>query len=483
MIIKSVIAAAMAMLLILSEAQSGKSLCDANLRNAANRYMERGRLRSADSIYADADGKCILDAFDLMRWMKIKAIMSDYPAAGILACRIEKTGSQFSLFMRNQISEMLKDAGKDTAREVISEYFDCVKPLYPQDEKSLRLWAAEIYARFGLFDEEVAVINLTESAAAEYADYLMASAEKKFGNRLFNHSIKAALYAYPHLDGSNKKSGCAIMLYQAYNNTGRKDSAALWLQMAADSGENFKGEAATFFQKTGYLTKSDSIINKMHESFMRDTLVIRQKLYSGNTRAAADLCRKYATGKNDMNTLNQLRIWEMLSLLFAGKYAEARTLTDSIRLIPKMSGLEKLLNARYILGILKYDPAACVMYGTIAYAAWLGKPEEIAAAIDSKEIKGISSDSRNVIITEAVRTLVNEKMFKTAVNAIKECNTSAISPELLFYYGESLLFTGDIDAGMTELEKLILEFPDDIFSEKSRILIQGKELKKSVREP
>ena len=202
-----------------------------------------------------------------------------------------------------------------------------------RDTLGFKQWISGTYDRFGLYDEEVDVLVSLDSKNYPSARELLETARQRFSQRLFSYVIRPAKQAFARSATASQKALCALLLYQSYAQTEKNDSAAMWLAGVPLAQEPYKAEAVAFFQRSRYLGKADSLIKTLSPSFMRDTLTIRQMLFSGDLRGAADAAeRTFQTWGGDKGDGNEALLWRIRTLIFVRR-RRCRPCPCSIQLI------------------------------------------------------------------------------------------------------------------------------------------------------
>jgi tetratricopeptide (TPR) repeat protein len=471
-------------LIIISLSNSSHSFphlspCSSGFRDSVAQLMEKDKLREADGMFAAREPACAIETYDLMKWMRIKSVLGMYGAACRLACRIAHQQPQLSALLQNQLSETIREAPADTMRAALDAYLQCALSGFRPDTAAFKQWISNVYFRAGLYDEEVTVLLRLETPNQPSADGLFACASRRFSNRLFTAALRPALLAYSRLHDDNLRSLCAMMLYRCFALMGNDDSAAIWLGRVPARRE-VKAEAAAFFQRTGDLAKADSLLAALPPSLTKDTLMVRQMLFTGNPKAAADYCARRA-GQTGAEGRRDLLFWRMRSLLFGGRPQAADALADSIDFSPDMDGATAFLFLKYMLNSIRKTPAAGAVFGELAYGAWLKRPERALRALQSPAIDACPADVGQLLFSMGVKALIDGKMFAGARTLIDRAGGSSAGPELRYYLGDVLLNQGDIDTAAAVFEELLLTYPGDVFSEKARILLNEMHAEKSGR--
>ena len=442
--------------------------CSLELRGALGRAFAQDNLLQADSLFTSNESACAFDAYDLLKWMRIKGVFGRYGDAGRIACTALMRRPQLSFSIQYQLLDAIRESASDTLRVVVGQYGRCALSLIHADTAALRQWLAGAYARFGLYNEELGVLRELDGKNHPSSAEIAACAFRRFSQNLYAQTIPAALAAYQRLVDPTARSSCALMLYQSYAKLDKNDSAALWLACAALSRPQARAEAVAFFQQAGYFAKADSLMAGLGPSLSRDTLTIRSFLFAGNFKTAADACTKALGSYAGKDTRSQLTLWKARALVFGGAAGEARRLLDSLEFLPAMIGAHTLVTLKYSLQTIKSAPQAARIWGSLSYAAWAKRPDTVLAALHGADMKTVTGDVRSMLIAEGVKTLIAGKLFSAALTVIEAEDGASLSSELRYYRGVSLFNLGNVDAAKAALDELLLRYPGDVFSEKAR---------------
>jgi len=211
-----------------SEAFSQNTPFNSGFKDKIEKLMEQDKLHEADTMFTLAEKNRSIDTYDLMKWLRIKGVLADYAEIGRIACLIVQRQPGLSSFICDQLPEIIKDAEPITIRKVMEQYLFCAL-VKNDDATELKLWAADVYSRFGLYKEELDILKDTALKNQDMANALLNSANKKFAKKLFVPAINAALPAYQLFNDPDLKSISAMILFQSYGHIGKNDSAAIWL--------------------------------------------------------------------------------------------------------------------------------------------------------------------------------------------------------------------------------------------------------------
>ena len=437
----------------------------------ASFFLAHDELREADSVFTEFGLEATMGAGDLMQWVRIKGTLAQYGQAGRLACRAMEKAPQYGAMARFQLSEILKDAKIDTVRSVVAAYGACAAQGRALDTADLRDWMARTYEAFGLFSEELDVMTKLDTRSSPSVRPLFECGKRAMARGLFTHAIPAERMAYDRFAGPLDKALCALVLYQSYARLGKTDSAAWWLAKAPMDKDAFRAEAAVFFQRAGHAAKADSLIETLPKSLMRDTLSIRQSLFSRDVKAAAELALRVFVGATPGAERSGAMLWRIRTLVFAGNLGAARELLDSIDFSASMKGADEILADKYAVFALQSDPSAWGEFAQAAFAAWAGFSDMALASLMPSRFDNASPRGKQLILSYGLKTLIADKLYLQARKAVERLSREELGAENRYYYGDALVHSGDLEQGRRVFEELVLKFPADVFSGKARMAL------------
>jgi hypothetical protein len=442
------------------------------VQNKVSSLLAHDDLHAADSLCTAFDLTRFMGPYELMKWVRIKGTLGQYEQAARLACMALGKDPHFGPMLQYQLVEVIKEAKIDTVRVALNAYCHCALGGGCRDTLGFKQWISGTYNRFGLYDEEIDVLVSLDSKNYPSVHDLLESARQRFSQRLFAQVIRPAQQAYARSATASQKALCALLLYQSYAQTERNDSAALWLARVPLAQELNKAEVITFFQHSRYFVKADSLIATLPPSFMRDTLAIRQMLFNGNMKGAADAAARMLQAQSrDKDNRNESLLWRIRALIFGGAVGTALPLLDSINFTPSMNWAEEFLSDKYALYMIQGFPSAWKDFGSLRYASWAQQPDIALRALGSQELENCPAGVKELLIIDGAKTLSAGKLFSEARKILERIALSAATAEHRYYYAESLLNTGAPEQARQVLEELVLKCPGDVFSEKARIVL------------
>jgi tetratricopeptide (TPR) repeat protein len=364
---------------------------------------------------------------------------------------------------------MLRETQPDTIGRALRTYGDCMLKQADVDTVRLRGWLTRSLSRFGLYQEELAMLTRTETPDTPIGRTLFSLAQRHFSRRRHQPALVAARAAYERVSREDLRSLCATIIYQSYVRQGKSDSALTWLKRADLSTARARMQAAVLYQQSGSLAKADSIVGLLHPGINRDTLAIRQLLFEGNPDSAAEAALALGS-RGDTRQLRQLSgLWRVRSLLFATDMASFKQTLESLRFPPTWPYAAEMLRHRYSFERVKTDPAAMSTWAQLEYALYRGEPED---AIPSLRAESYSGPAAALLVLRLARALLQDNRPAKARTVLAELDAAQAPPEHMYYCAEALYELGEPGEARELLQELIMAHPQDIFSSKARVLLQ-----------
>ncbi len=448
-----------------------QSVCTPAQSRPAERLFEQDKLVEADNAFSILESECSLSPSNLLKWMRVKSVLGRFSEAGRIACLVVQRQPEVAFLVQEQLPDLLKDAAADSIRAGLSSFCSCALSSRNPDTAAVRQWIAGVYYRFGLYDDEANALLGLDSRNFPSAGDLVNGIRRRFARKSYDLVVRLAVRAYPRLKDEGWKSECALMLYQAYAQTGQYDSAGVWLKKVRVVRQDDKARIIVFCQKAGLVSRADSLISTLPPSFLRDTLELRQKLFSGDFDAAAAAAVRLAGSGRSASEKNELLLWRIRSLLFGGNGAAAEGLLDSVSFSPSMTAAEEFLSYKYRCAVLNTTPRAWGVFGPVSFAAWSKRPDLAHSALANRNLEACPPEARRIIVLTGVSALVEGRKYADARAAMERTGFSSADKEFRYYYGEILYNVGAVDSAQRVLQELLLTQPGDVFSEKARVFL------------
>jgi tetratricopeptide (TPR) repeat protein len=440
-----------------------------SFRAALARYQASGRYASADTLYEALAGAHAIDVFDLSQWAQIKGVLEDYVGASEVFCRVSKRDERLVNMSLSQLERVLSDATPARQRLALKRFFECFVQSPLADTAALVDWLSSVYSRFGLYEEEIALLTGVSGDLPPKGRLLLASARRRFSGKLFQEAVSAALPAYRMLSTQEYKQQAAVVLYHAYAQLGKADSALAWFRTASVNDPASIGQASGLYQEAGMLDKADSLIETLPASIIKDSLAIRQLLYAGRSDSAYELAVTLAQKEFWRDFRDEAVVWQVRSAIFAGKPSRATAHLDTAHIPPHSPFAQEVYEYRLMLMKLKADPAAMRMWGKMQYAGFVN---DTAMLPDSAELDNVSAGVRQLLIADLADLLIKWRQFEQARRALSRIpDTEKATPHSSYLLGQAKLREGALDEARSIFEALILEHPDDVFAGRARIYL------------
>jgi len=438
------------------------------MRPGADRLFDKGRFDEADILFTVFERAGKLDPYDYVRWSECKVILGDYEPAAQLLCAALTDGPRLSAFVQGQLQRVLRDAEPAQARRALSAFYACALNVSGTDTLALVQWLVRTASLHGFTGEQLHAVNASGLAPEIRGRLLLEIASRQFSLRRFDDVRGAASAAWTMLPDGADRRFCASMLSQACVETGRSDSALVWLDRSGRSGADARILSAVLYQDAGLLIKADSVVRSLPPGRGRDTLEVRQALLQGDTgsawRVAAGLRDKREWQTNRL----EAGLWLMRTALFARKGDRLQDILDSVTFVPSWNHAAELLKYRYRFERLKNDPQALDAWGAVEYALYTGDREKARAMIDTG---GIGRDAAQLLIVLLAREHLSHGEPAQAVGLIRRLEPQTAGAEETYYCGEGLFMLGEFGEARKVLEQVIMLFPDSIYSSRARVLI------------
>jgi hypothetical protein len=427
----------------------------------------------ADSLYGVLDEYGALKAGQIYKWTRCRELLNRYAGSVALYCRLLDADARFADAVFGRLYRLLEQAPPDSVRRALGAFELCALNRDGIDTFSVRMRIAGVYASHGCDSAELSVLAAASGPPERLLQRLMDMARERYAGRKYAAAVAPALIAYERAGGGRTKTGAADLLYQTYRALHRDDSALIWIARTDLSKENRKTEAAALFQRAGRLPEAQALIQALPPSFNRDTLELRHRLFSGDTRGARELARKMTAARRQY--ADESLLWKTRTLLYDGAFEELSALLDTVRPPASWSGAGILLDIRIMLKLLESSREALTVWSNVEYDLFSGRSARVLHRLSGQ---GLPSDCRVAVIVRYVKELLSQGDTAAATALFREQGGSVNAPEYLYLYAGHLLRTGGPEPAREALLRIIREYPDDVFSEKSRVLLAKIQCKK-----
>jgi len=432
----------------------------------ATSLISKGQSRLADSIFILFNESGMVGPYETLRWIKVKMILGEYGAVASLACRTLSAESSLIPAALNQLSIVLEDMLPDTADRVIKSFVKCWVEKPGSDTVALRSWASEKYDQLGMYDREVQILISLETKFSSVTGELIEIARRCFENRQFTSVILPAREAYKRLPQGDQKNYTASLIYNSFNEIGLRDSAIIWMSRVKQWSNPERTRAASLFQESGLFQKAQNYIDSLSPSLSKDTLNLRQSLFTGDKKKADDLA--FRSGGFLSKSSQDAAVWRARTLILSSSAERLRTFLDSILINPSWRYAGELLSYRYWLRRLENSDEALAVWMQIEYNCFIGKPEKGCELVLNGKL---DTESRWRLAIRVSEALLGKNLVTESKKLLDGCSEGETSAEFLFCKSETLLRSGDYAGARKILQHIIMDFPDDIFSSKARLVL------------
>lgn len=437
--------------------------------------LSKGLYEKADSIYDSCYKFSDLNEYDLLKWTEIKGILGDFNGAARLFCDIGIKNSNLQRIARNQFFNMLSKTGSiEIKKKAIKEYRECSLSKLDTDSLLLSIWLSKTYSKFNLYREEIEAVTSLDRFNKSKGHRLLKIAKKRRAEKLFPEAVEAALQAWKYLSLKNDKQECIKILYKSYLYIGNADSALLWFQMNDISGPEDKISAVILFQATGMLDKADSAIAGLPESVSKDTLQIRQYIFSGRFDSASSFITKNKERTKRLFYKYDDFLWRIRTFLFSGKIFKFALCLDTMNTLTppqKWPYTSEILNCRMALQRLQVYPEALQYWGKIRHSIYT-RDTNCLLKLTAEFVPDDWPDNiREFLAVTIVKALIKYELFSRAQKVINSVLNLKESSQMNFYSGIVSINTGKIEEAKSIFEDILLYKPDNLFTAKARIYL------------
>jgi tetratricopeptide (TPR) repeat protein len=422
-----------------------------------------GNPAQADSLFGVIDKYGILTADHLYRWVRIRGVLNRYGGCVDLYLRILEADPRSMNGIYGQWYQLFENAPPDSIGRALAVFERAVFVRRGIDTLGVQLWLSDFYARHGMDSAEVSVLSAVSATVRRLVPQLLDIARERFGRGLFAQAVVPAAIAYDKADNPRMKSVAADLQYLAYQAMYKYDSALVWLERGGISGERRAAAAAALYQYGGKLPAARALIDKLPASLSRDTLEIRQLIFSGDMRKALE--RAAALGERYPQ---DAVLWKVRTMLFGGAFEELAALLDTAAVSPSGDNAKKVLDCRYRLQLFRRTPAALAAWSQIESDIFTGKT---ARAMQRIGEQSVPADLNIALALRIVNECVARGGTDAATAVFLKMGESVDSPEYLYRYAETSFKTGAPARAQELLRRIIRDYPSDVFSEKARVLL------------
>ncbi len=436
------------------------------LYSEIDNLVKRGQYVSADTLYSifDAEGK--LDAQDCLKWANIKSLLGDHSKNAMLYCKAIQKEPMLSVFAFHQLGRELKESDLGIAEKVLEQFSKCAIESPGSDTLSIYSWLADIYAELGFYNQELAALELMSASGGAIAARALETAQKRYSLHKYKEAVEAARMSYQNTDRFSIRSVAAAICYQSFLKVGQIDSASGWLRRMELGSDKNRTEAITFYQNYGDFSNAALLIDSLSVSVAKDSLIIRQFILQGDIQKAFKYFQRpeLKIHKDQKNA----SLWKARMLLFCGKYEDFAAFLDTLEVAPFWECAGELLSYQYWIRRFGNSSEALAAWAEIEYNLYCGSFHKISQVLNHYRTE---DQLRSQLVLYAGKSFVNRGRYKEALMLLESDTLQEENPELLYYKAEALYHCGDQTSARSILNRIILEYSADLYSDKARVFI------------
>ncbi len=438
-----------------------------NILNDIRILEKQGKYLQMDSLFSILDSSGNISSHDLMKWAEAKFITGDEINAARLYCRAESGRLRF--LVRNSFLSNLKDlADPQKGQLSLKAYFDCKSEV--SDSLPFIDWSLRATSSLNYYTLELNFIDSFFQGKKDYTDELLSSSMKRISKGFPKEAIKTAIKAFNSTESTTKKNQAAGYIFKSFLMLGENDSAFQWMKKAELNRTTEITEAIILCQKTGNNAIADSLCKTLPIGINRDTLVLRNLVYSNNVDQALNNIIKLRN-KYNQNYSDALLHWHCRLLLYTGKNDKFIEIlnTDNIKKIPFNNEYKTdFLKWKTALIKLENDPKAIKVFGKISHFNFTGNYLPYNPFLTNKHW---SIEIKEFLLIEYLSGIISNNGYSFGKPLLNEIPDNTENIELLYYKGIININNDLIESGRKILEELILNGKGSLFSQKARMYL------------
>jgi tetratricopeptide (TPR) repeat protein len=186
-------------------------------------------------------------------------------------------------------------------------------------------------------------------------------------------------------------------------------------------------------------------------------------------------------------------LWQARALIFNGRPHDAAPVLDSMRFMPAWHATAEILRYKYWMQKLEDGQNALSVWGRLEYLIYIGDLAAAAELLKKQALAskhGAAGESGEMMAVRLCRPLAQAGRYQEALEVLELAGGPALpdygikgidrggeqpefahSPEYLYFKAEMLHETGRKEDARTIAQKILKEFPGDVFAQKARILL------------
>jgi tetratricopeptide (TPR) repeat protein len=454
---------------------------------------EGGKIPAADTLYGVLDAAGRLDAAGLLGYGRVKCLVGDYRAAAAIYCRAA-ADKRLEPVAVTQMEQLFADADSAQRSAALRGFRNCALSRPGADTVFYRNRLADFYGQRGHFGEEISILTALSIPSAPAGPKLAEVAWAHFAARRYRFAAAAAAAAYDRLevDAQTARVAAALTAYRAYLQLNARDSALIWLRLSGAADKDAAVQAVALNQEAGHREEAARLLETLPVSLHKDTLAVRGYVFAGEIDKALNSMAASNAASWIINPRERM-LWRARCLIFRGQPYDAAPTLDSIKFAASWQGTSEALRYRYWLQKLDEDGVprgAQEAWGKLEYRIYTG--DLSAAAKGLKDffdtaggIGGVGGSLKGMFDIKAGTGAVGEALAVRLCGALSsrsrhaealealEMAADGRTPEYLYAKAETLKELGRRDDAKNAAQRILKEYPADVFAQKARILLAG----------
>jgi hypothetical protein len=427
-------------------------------------YQQAGAFRSIDTLCSVLDYDKRLDTYLLLRWIDTKQVLDDLDAVPELFCRVIQDKKELLPLALNQFAMLLQEVPPGRAASLLNKFCGCGLDKDTLLNPEVLPWVIEQYGIKRLFTEQIDVALKNTADGLQRYELLHTIALQNLSSRCFIPASRAAQAAYDCAASTKQKKESAAIIYKSYKGRDVSDSARIWFERSDAAAVADPREDVEVYLNAGDYVKAAERIRTLPESFVRDTLQLRQLLLSDQPAIALEYAFK---DKTALARSPFSKIWRVRTALFSGNIEKFREILDSAIISPSDCNAPEILDFRYWLMRLSASPEDLAKFAQIEYTLFKGERDKATPIVCGASV---TPENRwRFSVRVARQQLVHSET--AAAIATLQCISDVNEPEYLFCYADALYRKKELQRSKRLLERIIMEFPSCIYTEQARLLL------------
>jgi len=431
------------------------------------RYLKTGDFRRIDTLCAILDAGGGAEPSVLMRWIEAKKIIGDLNEVPELFCRITTEKPALLAMALDQFAAILGEAERAETLTLLDKFSRCCSAQNSEDSSDVMSWLLEQYGRRFDVDGQIRAVLQFETEKVQQSGILRSMGQQYHREGLEDAAIAMGKAAYDASDKNDGRKESSALLFTIYRARGSDDSARIWMERAGSAAGSVDSRIAhvVVFQTTGALDSAAYYLEKMPSSPARDTLYLRQLLFTDSAQAAL---RYVYSPACHLTSLTGEKLWKLRCALFAGAYEKVRAVLDSASRRERVFGSEPT-DYRYWLSRLSGSPEELAKFSTIEYTLFKGERRRAAEIICNALQR---EPNRWRIALRIAGAQVDHGEYADAL-ATLACAPADSEPEYLYRCAEALMRNGEVKAASEKVNVLLAGYPASVFAVRGRMLLMS----------